>query len=77
MSRALPSSPSLEQLKRQAKDLLKASHARDLQALRARLAGPAELVEISSLYGPDAFLKEADALRPVLARALESAENAS
>jgi hypothetical protein len=33
MSRALPSSPSLEQLRRQAKDLLKASRARDLRAL--------------------------------------------
>ena len=37
----------------------------DMQALRSRLGGPAELIEISSLYGHDAFLKEADALRRV------------
>ena len=34
-------------------------------------AGAAELVEISSLYGHDAFLKEAAALQPVFARALQ------
>jgi homoserine O-acetyltransferase/O-succinyltransferase len=42
----------------------------DMHALRARLAGPAELFELSSLFGHDAFLKEADALRPLLARGL-------
>ena len=45
----------------------------DMQSLRSRLAGPAELVEISSLYGHDAFLKEADALRAVFDKALGSA----
>ena len=39
-------------------------------ALQARLAGPAQLVEISSLYGHDAFLKESSALRPIFERAL-------
>jgi homoserine acetyltransferase len=48
-----------------------------MQSLRTRLAGPAVLVEISSLYGHDAFLKETDALRTVFARALSSAEEAS
>lgn len=42
----------------------------DMQALQARLAGPAQLVEISSLYGHDAFLKESSALRPIFERAL-------
>lgn len=42
----------------------------DLQALSRRLAGPAKLVEISSLYGHDAFLKEANVLRSVFAQAL-------
>lgn len=42
----------------------------DMQALRARLAGPAQLVELSSLYGHDAFLKESAALRPIFERAL-------
>lgn len=43
----------------------------DLRSLQARLGGAATLVEISSLYGHDAFLKEAAALEPVFARALE------
>lgn len=43
----------------------------DMESLRARLGGPAELVELSSLYGHDAFLKEREALRPWLSRALE------
>jgi homoserine O-acetyltransferase/O-succinyltransferase len=43
----------------------------DLRSLRARLGGEASLVELSSLYGHDAFLKEAAALQPVFARALE------
>ena len=42
----------------------------DMQALQARLAGPVELIELSSLYGHDAFLKEGAALRPIIARAL-------
>lgn len=42
----------------------------DMQALKQRLAGPVELIELSSLYGHDAFLKERAALRPVIARAL-------
>lgn len=43
----------------------------DMRLLRSRLAGPAELVEISSLYGHDAFLKEEAALRPVFSRLLD------
>lgn len=42
----------------------------DMQALQKRLAGPSRLVEISSVYGHDAFLKEASALRDVFANAL-------
>jgi len=42
----------------------------DMRALRGRLAGPVELVELSSLYGHDAFLKEHAALRPLFAKAL-------
>ena len=41
----------------------------DMQTLGARLAGPVELVELSSLYGHDAFLKECVALRPIIAGA--------
>jgi homoserine acetyltransferase len=41
-----------------------------MRALKQRLAGPVELVELSSLYGHDAFLKETQALRAVFARAL-------
>lgn len=43
----------------------------DMRALAARLAGPTQLVEISSIYGHDAFLKEADQLRPVFGVCLE------
>jgi homoserine O-acetyltransferase len=43
----------------------------DLRSLQARLGGAATLVELSSLYGHDAFLKESAALEPVFARALE------
>ena len=35
----------------------------DMQLLQARLGAPTELIEISSLYGHDAFLKESEALR--------------
>ena len=43
----------------------------DMRSLKARLGGETSLVELSSLYGHDAFLKEGDALQPVFARALE------
>lgn len=42
----------------------------DMRLLRDRLAGPVELVELSSLYGHDAFLKECEALRPIVAKAV-------
>lgn len=42
----------------------------DMRALKERLAGPAELIELSSLYGHDAFLKEGAALKAVFERAL-------
>ena len=42
----------------------------DLRSLQTRLGGQASLVELSSLYGHDAFLKEGAALEPVFARAL-------
>jgi len=48
----------------------------DMQALRSRLAGKTELLEWSSLYGHDAFLKEHTLLRPVFADALASAGSA-
>jgi homoserine O-acetyltransferase/O-succinyltransferase len=43
----------------------------DMQALQAKLGDRANLVELSSLYGHDAFLKEVDALRHVFRMALE------
>jgi homoserine O-acetyltransferase len=43
----------------------------DMRSLHTRLGGPAALVELSSLYGHDAFLKEGDALQPVFTGALE------
>jgi homoserine O-acetyltransferase len=49
----------------------------DVQSLNARLAGPTTFVEISSLYGHDAFLKEADVLRKVFAQALSFEEDES
>jgi homoserine O-acetyltransferase/O-succinyltransferase len=49
----------------------------DLRALRDRLAGPAKLVELSSLYGHDAFLKETTALRPIFAQALTASGGAA
>jgi len=44
----------------------------DMRTLRDRLAGPARLFEISSLYGHDAFLKEEAALRAIFAEVLGS-----
>jgi homoserine O-acetyltransferase len=43
----------------------------DMRALSARLAGRCRLSEISSIYGHDAFLKEAEQLRPVFEACLE------
>jgi homoserine O-acetyltransferase len=43
----------------------------DMRTLRDRIAGTCTLVEISSLYGHDAFLKETEVLRDVFAQALE------
>ncbi len=48
----------------------------DMRSLSNRLAAPCTLIELSSLYGHDAFLKEVEALRPVLARALGSTSEA-
>jgi len=42
----------------------------DMQALAARLAGPKRLVEINSMFGHDAFLKESALLNPILRDAL-------
>lgn len=49
----------------------------DMRSLRERLAGPAQLFEISSLYGHDAFLKESDALRSIFSRVFSGAGEAS
>jgi homoserine O-acetyltransferase len=42
----------------------------DMRALRAGLAGRARLVEIDSIYGHDAFLKEGAVLQSIFERAL-------
>jgi len=42
----------------------------DMQALRLGLGGPARLVEIDSIYGHDAFLKEGASLKPIFDQAL-------
>jgi homoserine O-acetyltransferase len=42
----------------------------DMQALAARLNGPRQLVEINSIFGHDAFLKEGAALTPIIKLAL-------
>ena len=44
----------------------------DLHELRARLGAYGRLIEISSRYGHDAFLKEAAQLGPILKSTLES-----
>ena len=38
----------------------------DMQALSARLNGPRQLIEINSIFGHDAFLKEGAALTPII-----------
>lgn len=43
----------------------------DMRELRDRHGANCSLVEISSIYGHDAFLKETDVLRDLLARALD------
>jgi homoserine O-acetyltransferase len=42
----------------------------DMQALSARLNGPRQLIEINSIFGHDAFLKEVAALTPIFKHAL-------
>ncbi len=42
----------------------------DMQALSARLSGPRQLIEINSIFGHDAFLKEGAALIPIIKQAL-------
>jgi homoserine acetyltransferase len=41
-----------------------------MQALSARLNGPRQLIEINSIFGHDAFLKEGAALNPIIKLAL-------
>lgn len=43
----------------------------DMRTLRDRVGGPCQLIEISSVYGHDAFLKEADVLRDVFHQAFD------
>jgi homoserine O-acetyltransferase/O-succinyltransferase len=42
----------------------------DMQALSARLNGPRQLIEINSIFGHDAFLKEGAALTPIIKHTL-------
>ncbi len=42
----------------------------DMRSLAVRLAGPQQLIEINSIFGHDAFLKEAAMLNPLLKKAL-------
>lgn len=46
----------------------------DMRTLRDGLGGPAHLVEIDSLYGHDAFLKEGAVLKPIFELALTETE---
>lgn len=43
----------------------------EMRELERRLAGPARLIELDSLYGHDAFLKEREQLAPAFARVLD------
>jgi homoserine O-acetyltransferase len=43
----------------------------DMRQLRDRMAGNCQLVEINSLFGHDAFLKEVEVLRSVFEQALD------
>jgi homoserine O-acetyltransferase len=43
---------------------------RQMRELHTGLSGPAQLIEIDSLYGHDAFLKEVAALTPIVSHAL-------
>lgn len=47
----------------------------DMRTLREQLGGPAQLFEISSPYGHDAFLKEAEALRTIFSQVLHAPGN--
>jgi homoserine O-acetyltransferase len=47
----------------------------DMQALSARLNGPRQLIEINSIFGHDAFLKEAAALTPIIKQALSESSS--
>ncbi len=42
----------------------------DMQGLAARLNGPRQLIEINSIFGHDAFLKEGAALTPIIKHAV-------
>jgi len=42
----------------------------DMQGLAARLNGPRQLIEINSIFGHDAFLKEGAALNPIIKQAV-------
>ncbi len=42
----------------------------DMQGLSARLNGPRQLIEINSIFGHDAFLKEGAALTPIIKQAV-------
>ena len=42
-----------------------------MRELAAGITAPCNLVELESIFGHDAFLKEVEALRPILVRALE------
>jgi homoserine O-acetyltransferase len=46
----------------------------DMRELARQLAGPVELIELSSIYGHDAFLKENIKLESIFKKALDSGE---